>query len=378
MSENRKVLFSVVASALLHGGGLFALTAWSWLQTGRRDELRVLPAPAEMVEVTLMPRPASTATVAAKPPQSVRATQPKLAPLTNRDGLAKSDQAPAEPIFDSDQNMVAASAAPASGTVPLPSQDGRVVPFTGFENRNYLLGENKPLLDTLPDEEANEADEEAAPLFRPKPLPATIANKPELPTKGASDPPKSSFKPVERDRPSSERLAVPKPAPDAALKQPLSSKPSPVADLAMKTDPKPPGAGASRKKPPRPSAYQAPNERTKIEGSISNRGQPSVDAAATPIGRYRRVIADAIGPRWHENIRKNMGLITVGSVRIKFYITNTGKIEEVKILENSSSQTFSDSSLRAVYDSKIPPLPPDVVPLLEDGRLEIEYTFTIY
>ena len=55
-------------------------------------------------------------------------------------GLAKSDEAPKDPLFESDQNMKAASEKPAAGEAPLPSQDGKNLPFTAFTNQDVILG----------------------------------------------------------------------------------------------------------------------------------------------------------------------------------------------------------------------------------------------
>lgn len=134
-----------------------------------------------------------------------------------------------------------------------------------------------------------------------------------------------------------------------------------------------------RAQPPRPeSGYRAEKEQTKIEGSISNRGRPGVDAVGTPLGRYRKAIADAIGSRWYYYINQRMDLITVGDVHIKFLITETGQVQSVRILSNTANNTFGEFCMRSVTEAKIPPLPPDVASKLEDGKLEIEYHFTVY
>ena len=71
--------------------------------------------------------------------------------------------------------------------------------------------------------------------------------------------------------------------------------------------------------------YQPEEEETRVQGSISNLGsKPGVDAISTPLGRYRKTIADAIGSRWYFYIKQKMDLITVGSVHIKFYIDEQG------------------------------------------------------
>jgi outer membrane biosynthesis protein TonB len=136
------------------------------------------------------------------------------------------------------------------------------------------------------------------------------------------------------------------------------------------------------KTPPRAQpvepGYQPQREETRIEGSISNRGKRGVDAIGTPLGRYRKLIADAIGSRWYHYINRRMDLITVGSARIKFYVDERGEIQDVKLLSNTANDTFAGFSVQSILEAKIPPPPPDVTEKLDNNRLEVEYTFTIY
>ena len=57
---------------------------------------------------------------------------------------------------------------------------------------------------------------------------------------------------------------------------------------------------------------------------------------------------------------------------------NRGHVEDIKILSNSANGAFGDFSVQSITEAELPPLPPDLAPKLENGRLEVEYTFTIY
>ncbi len=108
---------------------------------------------------------------------------------------------------------------------------------------------------------------------------------------------------------------------------------------------------------PRRPVYQSNTEETRVEGSISNRGaKPGLDAASTPLGRYRKRIADAIGSRWYYYIGQQMSLISVGSVHIKFYINEKGHVEDVKILANSANSAFGDFSVQSIIEADLPAL----------------------
>src|SRR5207302_8299923 len=103
-----------------------------------------------------------------------------------------------------------------------------------------------------------------------------------------------------------------------------------------------------------------------------------VDAVATPLGRYKRSIADAIGSRWYFYVNNRMDLISPGDVHIKFYVNQEGRVENAKILSNTANETFGSYCIQSITEAKIPPLPPELVPALDDGRLEVDYKFNVY
>lgn len=115
-----------------------------------------------------------------------------------------------------------------------------------------------------------------------------------------------------------------------------------------------------------------------IHGTISNKGKSSVSAEATPIGRYKKTLADAISSHWYYSIDQRMALLSFGSAILRFYVNKEGEIEELHLLSNSSNQTFADCCLQSITEAKLPAIPPEIAKTLEKGRLEIEYRFTIY
>jgi hypothetical protein len=115
-----------------------------------------------------------------------------------------------------------------------------------------------------------------------------------------------------------------------------------------------------------------------IHGAISNKGKSSVAAEATPIGRYKKTLSDAISSRWYYSIDQRMALLSFGSAILRFYVNKEGKIEELHLLSNSSNQTFADCCLQSITEAKLPIIPAEIAKTLEKGRLEIEYRFTIY
>jgi outer membrane biosynthesis protein TonB len=116
---------------------------------------------------------------------------------------------------------------------------------------------------------------------------------------------------------------------------------------------------------------------TRIRGNISNRGRSSVAANATPLGRYKKMLSDAIGSRWYYYVNDQLGLLSVGTVEIKFIVRADGRAEAVRVVRNSSNESFASCSVRAIMEAEIPPIPEELVRTLEGGRIEIDYSFTI-
>lgn len=123
--------------------------------------------------------------------------------------------------------------------------------------------------------------------------------------------------------------------------------------------------------------YEPQRRLSKIEGGVSNRGRASVAAVGTPIGRYKKALTDAIGSRWYFYVQQNLSLMTIGTAVIRFYVHPDGRVSGVKVLTNSSSESFASVSIRAILEAEIPPMPPEVAELLESNRIEVDYTFSI-
>jgi len=73
-----------------------------------------------------------------------------------------------------------------------------------------------------------------------------------------------------------------------------------------------------------------------------------------------------------------MGLLSIGTVDVSFKVGPGGKVMGLHVVRSNSNQSLTDCSMRSIMDAKLPPLPPDVAATLQDGCLEIDYSFTIY
>lgn len=405
MSERQKVFVALLASVLLHliGMVVFGLL-WA---TNQLASMASVPPPQKPLEVTLLTRPLPEKKTGkppekpeikpapeAKPtpvpapvpePPKPKATPKILRALVDSEGLAVSEKAPKNAEFSSDKNSVAGSEMPATNNSGLPGQAGKERPFTQFETKDYTAGKlgNPPGLKApvapAPVELPRPTPPHPTTTVQPTPAPPPPLFKPEpLPTGTPPPPPNPDAMKITKAAPTPQPAPFDLPKPKPLENAPVFPTPAPTPQkLAMLATPTPPRTmpKTGRNDP----GFQEQKEAVKIEGGISNRGKKGVDSVETPLGRYRKSIATAISQRWNEHVREHMDLITLGTVRLKFYVTSSGRVEDIRLLSNTSTESFATYTIKSIMEAKIPPLPKDVVPLLENGRLEItEWSFTIY
>lgn len=422
-AESRTITYAIVGSLAVHV--VLALAFAMWI--GVSSFHRMLTAPPreteEESEVTLVfPEPPNLDVEDLPPPQPQPPPPPaKTVPYirtTQNTGVA---EAPKDAVFESDRNTVATTTA--STSTPdgpaLPSMQGRDEKTNELANRSFKDGElkedsapetppAKPLPPPAPPKVAK-----TPPAPKPEPLPVPPPP-PAAPTPAPTPPPVAEQKPKEEEK--KEAPTPPPPAPQVAKKEdspaehmmkeldkklaeaPPAPKPEPKPE-PPKTLPPPdvkppimreaadevpipkaiPVAGLVKNKTPKPQedAFQPETHRSKIAGSISNVGdEDAVAAAATPIGRYQRLVNSIIEKKWHQLRVQRMDAVEPGRMRLRFYVNKSGKIEGLTILEDKASPLFADFTIEAILKAEIPPLPADFVPISE--RLEMTYDVVIH
>ena len=231
-----------------------------------------------------------------------------------------------EAAFESDNDSISASEAPPTGQEAMPSLEGREDQGLDLRDQRYTAGQ-KPA----------------------QPMPTARA--------------------AEQSVPEAEPSPTPRIETDLALLE--APKPTPKPTPAQKTK------TATRPSQSSESGFQPETRVTRLRGNVSNRGKASLEANATPLGRYKKQVSDAIGSRWYYYVNSQMGLLNIGTVDIRFTVTPEGKIKSPQVLSNSSNESFASVSLASVVQAEIPPMPQEVAKLIENGRLEIDFSFTI-
>jgi len=238
-------------------------------------------------------------------------------PVVDTSSTQPLEKAPEHAVCQSYENTAAASELPPTGTAPLPTQQGREQNTLSFRNADHSIGEQSK---------------------------STMTAAPAL----------SSPQETEHD----EKISTIKTAAPAAT---LAPPDQPVMGHLS-------------------SAAQNNVETTRtsmIRGSISNKGSASVAAEATPLGRYKKTLSEAISSRWHYYVDHRIELLSFGTATISFYVTQEGKVESLQLLSNSSNQSFADCCLKSIMEAKLPPIPSEIATTLQGKKLDVEYRFTI-
>jgi outer membrane biosynthesis protein TonB len=241
-----------------------------------------------------------------------------LSPASKNSAFIETDESkkapePKDKTFESNANSIGASELAATGELPLPSQAGKDRPLMDLETNPYSLE-----------------------------------------TKGAQ-PQQSSAAPQPK------QMTAPQSAPITAAEQfaLLTQKPTAARE---------PSTEASQAQ----SAYRRLKERTHISGNITSRGISAVNALGTPLGRYQKIVADSIGSRWYVFVDEKRDLITIGTLRLRFYIDRSGRVKDLKITENSSNEAFANVCVQSVLEAHLPPIPDDVANTLPPEGLEVD------
>ncbi|HWL53822.1 MAG TPA: TonB family protein [Chthoniobacteraceae bacterium] len=96
------------------------------------------------------------------------------------------------------------------------------------------------------------------------------------------------------------------------------------------------------------------------------------------IGDWKKAVGNRIGSRWNDFRESQARLLAVGSVRVRFAIDAKGDVSSLKIVSSSASEANAEYALRAIREADLPPIPPERLARVPGGRIEIEFTFTIF
>lgn len=120
-------------------------------------------------------------------------------------------------------------------------------------------------------------------------------------------------------------------------------------------------------------------EKSQVQGGEAPLGELSVEAQATPLGRYKAKVYQLVGSQWRFMVRRQNSLLSYGTVKMRFWIRSDGALEKMEIL----SRTQGNELLKTISENSVQICAPyekfsDVIKQQVGEHLMLEASFTIY
>ena len=126
-----------------------------------------------------------------------------------------------------------------------------------------------------------------------------------------------------------------------------------------------------------PDDFSPLTRKSSVKGTITANGGSSVNAEEAPLGRFRNSVTSTIEKKWNEYRLKHAGAVTSCFLKLHFYVNRSGHVEQPEFIEKSGDSLVQDFTLEAILAAELPPIPKDLLPLLEDDRIPFEYSIII-
>lgn len=318
MSESQKLFASVAGALIVH---LLLLVLMLFMPLANSSDgfggIKSRPAPREVTVLMggLLDR--------------IERPAAKMLPFVPTDSNPPDAAAPEKARFESDRNTRAASRL--SPDAELPATAGPTLigdnplPQVSLAERDFSAGEKRAPSSSVP----------AAPAPSAFVPPALAGEKGELSAKDS-------------------------------MAADLNAKPFEIRESSPKSDAETPGTLVTEQR------KSSANGKTTVEGA------DAVDAVSTPLGAYQKSVHDLISETWNRYRHENEGLVTWGMLKLQFVVDPTGGIRDLKITKNEANETLSEFTLRAIRDTELPPMPPQVIDAVGSDGLTIRYDIIIY
>ncbi|HUB66281.1 MAG TPA: hypothetical protein VL981_02195 [Candidatus Methylacidiphilales bacterium] len=115
------------------------------------------------------------------------------------------------------------------------------------------------------------------------------------------------------------------------------------------------------------------------DGRAGMSGEPSPEAMATDLGRYKMIVYRAVGSRWYPKVNNQLQVLPVGSVRVQYTIYADGTVT-TKVLDGGTGTLELLLAISRNAITEAAPFPP-FSPAMEKavgGSYTDDFTFSIY
>jgi outer membrane biosynthesis protein TonB len=77
-------------------------------------------------------------------------------------------------------------------------------------------------------------------------------------------------------------------------------------------------------------------------------------------------------------MKSKMDLVSIGTAHVEAEVDANGKVQKLRVVSNDANEAFANVCLQSFQEAKIPPIPPDLIATLPEGRLPVDIYFTTY
>ena len=96
------------------------------------------------------------------------------------------------------------------------------------------------------------------------------------------------------------------------------------------------------------------------------------------MGMFMSRVTSAVEKKWHLLRVQNAGAVSYGVLKVRFFVNREGKPEDIRFIERANNPRMEDFTLEAILKADIPPIPKDLIPMLENERFPVEYDIIIH
>jgi outer membrane biosynthesis protein TonB len=93
---------------------------------------------------------------------------------------------------------------------------------------------------------------------------------------------------------------------------------------------------------------------------------------------YTKKIMSAIGPLWYRAVDRNRDYLSPGTARPTFRITPEGRVENLRLVSNTSNQFLAEASAQSIRQAKLPAIPKTVLKEAGQNWIDFSLPFTIF
>lgn len=122
--------------------------------------------------------------------------------------------------------------------------------------------------------------------------------------------------------------------------------------------------------------FRTESRKTRMEGTISRRGQSSLKVEATALGKYKAQVNRIIETEWQRRCVMHRDHVLPGILTLRFYVDKTGRVSGLRYLDVFQASTMQKGfTMRAVQQPRLPSMSEEVIKELDGEPLEFHINF---